>query len=404
MIYDQPVDTHLLPAAAAATRVGVKRATLYAYVSRGRLTAFTVPGRRGSWFDPVQLDALTRQARRPEERRPDLRIASAVTLIERGHYWYRGRSPVALAAAHPYEAVAEFLWTGAMPGGVPPWPADARAVARARRALAALPPGATMPDRLRVAVATLGACDPLRFDLRPAGALASARRLMAGTIAALSNAAAPAAGRAPFRVASRIAACVSRRRLPPAAVRALDTTLTVMADHELAASTLAVRVAASFRANPYAAVIAGLGAMAGTWHGAASRRVEDVLTALADERAADRAVGTLLHEPHLVPGFGHPLYPDGDPRVPVLLRVAASGWPVPEADRLARIAREQGVPPPNADFALAVVARAFRLTPGAGETLFTIGRLAGWLAHAFEEYAQATTFRQRAVYTGPRPE
>ncbi len=300
--------------------------------------------------------------------------------------------------------MAEFLWTGVLSEDVPPWPEDARAVASARRALAALPPGSPMPDWLRVAVAVLGACDRLRFDLRPAGALASARRLMAGTVAALSETSVPAGRRARFRVARQLAGCVSPRRLPAAAVQALDTTLTVMADHELAASTLAVRVAASFRADPYAAVLAGLGAMAGTWHGAASRRVEDTLTALAAPGADDSAVGRLLHEPHMVPGFGHPLYPDGDPRVAVLRRAAAAGRAVPEADALVRVAREQGVPPPNVDFALAVVARAFRLTPGAGETLFTVARLAGWLAHAFEEYAQATTFRQRAVYTGPRPE
>ena len=397
------METHLLPAAAAATRVGVKRATLYAYVSRGLLTAFTLPGRPGSWFDPVQLDALTRKARQPEERRPDLRIASAITLIAHGRYWYRGQDPAALAGAHPYESVAEFLWTGEMPAAPPVWPSDARAVARARRAAAALPASASLPDRLRVVVAVLGAADALRFDLRPAGALATARRLVAGVVAALAGGAAAPRGRTSPGVAARIGAAVSARPLNAAAVRAIDTTLTVMADHELAASTLAVRVAASFRADPYAAVLAGLGAMAGTWHGAASRRVEDALAGLAVHGAADAAVSRLLHEPHLVPGFGHPLYPDGDPRVPVLLHLAAGGRPVPESDALAHVAREQGVPPPNVDFALAVVTRAYRLDPGAGEALFTIGRLAGWLAHALEEYAQATTFRQRAIYTGPRP-
>lgn len=408
------MDTHLLPAAAAAARVGVKRATLYAYVSRGLLTAFTLPGRRGSWFDPVQLDGLTRTARKPEERRPDLRVASSITLIERGQYWYRGQRPAVLAAAQPYESVAEFLWTGELPASPPQWPGDASAIAAARRVAAALPATASLPDRLRVIVTALGAADALRFDLRPAGALATSRRLMAGVVAALEPAGGTPAGAAPPRgaptgrgraaVAARLATCVTPHRLTPAAVRAIDTTLTVMADHELAASTLAVRVAASFRADPYAAVLAGLGAMAGTWHGAASRRIEDVLAALSGRTPDDAAVARLLHEPHMVPGFGHPLYPDGDPRVPVLMVAARTGRAVPEADRLAAIARAQGVAPPNVDFALAVITRAFRLSPGAGEALFTIGRLAGWLAHALEEYAQATTFRHRAVYTGPRPD
>ena len=132
---------------------------------------------------------------------------------------------------------------------------------------------------------------------------------------------------------------------------------------------------ASFRADPYAAVSAGLGAMAGTWYGAASRRVEEALAAIGGKRPAGHVVDRLPQEPHMAPGFGHPLYPHGDPRVPL----------------------------PNVDLALAALMRALRLTPGAGEALFTIGRLAGWLAHAIEEYAHATPFRQRAVYTGPRP-
>ncbi|MEP7118033.1 MAG: citrate/2-methylcitrate synthase [Acidobacteriota bacterium] len=396
------MDSHLLPAPAAAARIGVKRATLYAYVSRGLLTAFTLPGRRGSWFDPVQLDALIRTARKPEERRTDLRIASAITLIEHGRYWYRGRVPEALAAAHRYEAVTEFLWTGVVPERPPIWPVDERAVTRARRAQSVLPPTASLPDRLRAVVATLGASDALRFDLRPAGALATARRLMGATVAALAPRVVRA-GSSRRDIATAVGASVSARALPPATVRALDTTLTMMADHELAASTLAVRVAASFRADPYAAVSAGLGAMAGTWHGAASRQVEEALDALRRRQPVEQVAAALLREAHVQPGFGHPLYPDGDPRVEVLLRLARAARATPEADALLRTARAQGVARPNVDFALATLCRALRLAPGAGEAIFTIGRLAGWLAHAMEEYAQATTFRQRAIYTGPRP-
>jgi citrate synthase len=56
------------------------------------------------------------------------------------------------------------------------------------------------------------------------------------------------------------------------------------------------------------------------------------------------------------------------------------------------------------DFSLAVLSRRLRLPPGSGEAIFTIGRLAGWLAHALEEYAEPTPLRLRAVYTGPRPD
>src|ERR1043166_30474 len=113
--------TRLLPSTAAAARLGIKRATLYAYVSRGLIAAHQLPHRRGSWFDPVDLDALMRRARDPEERRPDPHIASAITLIERGRYWYRGHPPELLVRTAPYEAIAELLWTGALASARPEW-------------------------------------------------------------------------------------------------------------------------------------------------------------------------------------------------------------------------------------------------------------------------------------------
>jgi len=75
----------------------------------------------------------------------------------------------------------------------------------------------------------------------------------------------------------------------------------------------------------------------------------------------------------------------------------------PEADALMEVAAAQGMPPPNVDFGLAVLARALRLRPGAGEALFCVGRLAGWLAHAIEEYASRSAIRPRALYVGARP-
>ncbi len=387
--------TRLVSASAAATRIGIKRTTLYAYVSRGFLTAHTLPDTRGSWFDPVELDALVRRARGPAERRPDIRIKSSITLIERGRYFYRGVPPESLAGTRSYEAVAEWLWTGRGVSAVPMWPADSRAADQARSAVALLPKGASATDKVRVIVSVIGASDSLRFDLRPAGALATARRLVATTVAALI--ATPRGS-----VAESVAAWVGPRRLKSPAIRAIEAALIVMADHELAASTLAVRVAASFKADPYAAVVAGLGPMSGTWHGAASRRVEDVLRTIARGEDATRVVGRLLRDEASVPGFGHPLYPDGDPRVAILMPLARSFGPLREADTLLAVAAEQGVAQPNVDFALAALACQLGLAPGAGEAIFTIGRLAGWLAHAIEEYTDRSSLRLRALYVGPR--
>jgi citrate synthase len=387
----------LVPAAQAAQRLGVKRATLYAYVSRGLLTPSTVSGRRGSWFDPVQVDALASRAREPQERRPDLRIASAVTLIERGRFYYRGRDPVELATTRSFEDVAEFLWTGLDDPSPPPWRPDADGVRQARFAASALPTSATATDRLRVVVAVLGACDARRVDVRRAGALATARRLVASTVAAVAR-------RSDRSVAAHVASWLGVARTRGDAVAAIDHVLVLMADHELAASTLAVRVAASFGADPYAAVAAGLGAMSGARHGAASRRVEQAIADVTRGRLAAEAVGPLLLDPHVVPGFGHPLYPEGDPRVTPIVEWAKALGDTRAGERVLATLTEQSVPPPNVDYALAVFTRALGLKPGAGEALFAVARLAGWLAHALEEYADRSDFRMRAVYAGPRPE
>lgn len=390
--------TRLLPAAAAAMRLGIKPATLYAYVSRGRLTAFSRPDRRGSWFDPEQLDALVRRARDPAERRPDLRIASAITLIERGHYWYRGVDPAVLAHRLSFERVAEFLWTGHADTAA--WPVDTRAVARARRGLASLPAHAAPTERLRVIVSLLATADPWRSDLRPEGALATARRLMADAVAAL----------VPGRhgsIADRVACWVAGRRLPVPAVRAIESALIVMADHELAASTVAVRVAASFRADPYAAVLAGLGVMTGALHGGASRVVEELLRDMAEGvpgREPALVMSRWLAQAGAMPGFGHPLYPDGDPRVEMLLRFVRPLGSLRHAGTLRQTAQSRGVAMANLDFALGALTHALKLPVGSGEALFTVARMAGWLAHALEEYAERTDLRLRAIYTGPRPE
>jgi citrate synthase len=274
---------------------------------------------------------------------------------------------------------------------------DRDAVLHARSAHGLLAPHASATDRVRVVVAVLGALDPLRFDLRPEGALVTARRLVASTVSALAR-------RHRGSVADQVASWITARRLSPRARRAIDTALSVMADHELAASTLAVRVAASFKADPYAAVVAGLGAMGGSWHGAASRRVEEVLRRVTQGHRAAELVARLLETDGMVPGFGHPLYADGDPRVAILMPLARTFGPTPEAEAVLEVAAAQGIAKPNVDFALAVLSHRLRLPAGAGEAIFTIGRLAGWLAHALEEYAERTPLRLRAVYTGPRPD
>jgi citrate synthase len=185
----------------------------------------------------------------------------------------------------------------------------------------------------------------------------------------------------------------------------LDAALVLLSDHELATSTLAARVAASTRADPFSVVLAGLGAVAGKLHGKAARSVHELL-AHAAATSPEVAVARALDEGGATLGFGHPVYRGTDPRAAHLLERLA---PMLKRDArrclddVQRIA-SGGRAMPNVDFALGALAFAMQMPLGATEAIFAIARAAGWIAHALEEYGEAPLrFRARAVYIGLEP-
>jgi len=206
-------------------------------------------------------------------------------------------------------------------------------------------------------------------------------------------------------MAARLATRLCAGPVSSGLVRVLNAGLVLVADHELAASTLAARVAASMRADPYAVVATGLGAMGGALHGGAALGAELMLSSATSTRDAPRVVGDLLRRGERLPGFGHFVYKDGDPRANLLLELVASY--APESPHLAVAtavtdeARRRALPEPNIQFALALLAGVAGMIRGAGEAVFATGRAAGWLAHALEEYERNTPIRPRGIYTGP---
>ncbi|SCE85688.1 citrate synthase [Micromonospora viridifaciens] len=394
-------EDQLLTTTEVAHRLRIKPETIYAYVSRGLLDRVKVPGERISRFrlaDVERLAART-QATRPErDAAPAMRTAT--TLIAYGRLHYRGLDAAKLAPATPFEEIARWLWTGERHGE--PFVASAETVERARRASAHLPAQARLFDRLPVIVAVAAAMDPLRFDLAPATVTALAPALLATMVDALPPAgeAAPDDG-----LAARLWRRLTDMPVSTAGLRALNAALVLLADHDLAASTIAVRVAASTRANPYAAVLAGLGALDGPRHGAVGTSVYRLIEATLRE-GAPAAVAEWLRAGGL-PGFGHALYPDGDPRGTALLDLVAELPLEAELrravdDLIATAVRRDVLP--NVDFAVAALAHAAGMGPGAGEVIFAIARTAGWVAHVIEEYAQPSNrFRWSSGYTGPPP-
>jgi len=396
-----------LTTAEAAARLGVKPATLYAYVSRGQLGRERAPDGRTSTFDPAEIDRLARPGRSRRGRRPaaELVLPSALTAIANGLPWYRGLPVPELAATHRFEEVAAWLWTGERgsgPGAA--WRAGGAGLAAGRRAQAALPPAALPLERIRVIAAALAAGDELRLELHPAAVAAAGRALIAGLVDCL-----PRPGPAPrgATIAARLWAGLSPLDPEPGQVATLDAALVLLADHELAASTVAARVAASVRADPYAVASAGLATVSGTLHGGASLGIEALLAEIDLPERAASVVGARLRRGERLRGFGHRLYPDGDPRAAVLLdrlRAAAAGSPrLAVVEALLEAAARRGLPEPSVDLALAALAHVAGMVRGAGEAIFAVARTAGWIAHAIEEYDRNTPIRPRAVYTGPPP-
>ncbi|WP_200301671.1 citrate synthase [Streptomyces adelaidensis] len=392
-----------------AELLGVKPETVYAYVSRGQLSSRRDPGGRGSTFDAEEVAALAGRNRRESSGSPatggELSIRTRLTLIERDRYYFRGVDATELAARHSYEEVAEWLWTGELRPGVT-FTAPKASVTAARRAIDSLPEHSGPVDRLRVAAIAAAAADPLRFDLSEAAVLGTARTLIPTLVAALPPVIRSHRDSGPL--ADRLWARLSGRTPDEASLRVLDTALALLADHDLAASTLAVRVAASARAHAYAAVSAGLGALEGPLHGAASPLAHRLLLDVLDHGSVAPVIADELRVGRSIPGLGHRLYTGEDPRARALFALLED---IPEAapalaaarDLVATSARHTPLHA-NIDLALAVLTVSFGMPATAGETVFAVARTAGWIAHTLEEYGERPLrMRPSGQYVGARP-
>jgi citrate synthase len=417
-------DAGFLNTAETARRLGVTPETVYAYVSRGRLTSVRRPGHRGSAFAAAEVEQLAARGRAGRSPRGALeRIRSAITALDDDHLYYRGR-PVGELVGAGYESVAELLWLGRT--GPRTWEPPAGASVRAvSAAIGSLPATARAADRLRAGVTVLAALDPQRSDRRPAAVVPTARTMISTLAAALAVAAGAddSAGDsdgdsvsdgdgddgrpsdAGPRVASRLWGALAGRPGDAGEVALLDAALVLLADHGLAASTLAARVAASVRADVHGVVSAGLGAADGPLHAAAAGPARRLLDdALADPAGPVAALTGPLHGGGTPPGFGHAVYRRQDPRAELLLDLLPDGPARRAVDAMAAWLASRQDLFPNVDLALAALACTYDLRPGAAELVFLFARIAGWVAHALEEYAESgVRFRAVGVYTGELP-
>jgi citrate synthase len=398
----QPKSSALL-ASQVAARLGVKLETVYAYVSRGLLTR--LPGaEKESRFDAAQVEQLRVRGRRTALEKPEpLLLTSALTEVTATAVRYRGKSALELARTLSFERVVDWLW--AVPDQESsPFIAEKAGVALARTVQGAMPEDALPLERLRVIGAVLGSTDALRYETSRGPVIATARALIAGMVESLPKRAERATG----SLAQRLFAQLSLSRPSAPRVRALEVAMSLCADHGLSPSTLAVRVAASQRADPYSIVQTGLGALGGALHGAASLSAEELIAEIEAGAEPSQVIGTRLRRGDRIPGFGHRLHSPADPRAQLLLAVVRATYErtraAAAAERVERVMRERGLPEPNIDWSLAVLVRAAGMQHGASEAIMAIARIAGWVAHSLEEYRTPTAFPRSALYIGPEGE
>ena len=256
-------------------------------------------------------------------------------------------------------------------------------------------------ERVQMRLARLAAEDLAALDLRRAGIIRTGRTILAELVAAIADAdTRPEPGGDPVH---RLLA--ASWGLDEAGADLIRRVLVLLADHELNASAFVARCVASTGATPYAVVSAALGALSGRRHGGASARAEALFDEIGDNADPMPVMAARLARGDDVPGLGHPLYPDGDPRARAIIAAIVAGRPEsgPRIAAAAFAATQLTGQHPNVDFALGAAVTALALPSGSALGLFVVGRTVGWIAHAIEQYESGILIRPRARYTGPRP-
>jgi citrate synthase len=396
-----------LSATQAAETLGISKATLYSYISRGVLRSEVTPGepreRRYRREDVLQL------VRRKEARRDPAKAAeqglnfgspvlsSSITLIQDGKLYYRGHDAVELAKRHTFEDVAKILWGANAPGANTEQRSVLKTFLPRQKTRDAGVKEYTL-ENLQIALAYANNSDETAYDLRPGAVQQSGMRiihLIVSTIAAK-------------KTTDQVHEVLQRAWSPKTkiAADAIRAALILAADHELNVSAFTARCAASAGASPYDAVLAAMSTLKGRHHGG---QTESASALLAEGESHPRAASMIverLRRGERIPGFVHPFYPDGDPRGSALLQLIYRDADA-ERTRLIRLIVDavQSLlgERPNIDFALAALAYAYRFPKGAALCLFAVGRTAGWIAHVLEQYVSGDLIRPRAKYVGVVP-
>lgn len=368
----------------ACSRLGVRPQTIYAYVSRGKVEVMSDPAdTRRSLYRAEDIAALARrkQAGRKHETLAtntlfgaEPSIPTAISTFVRERLYYRGQDAVALAATATVEEVAQLLWDAEQP-------VDFSSTARAGK------PGRVAAFRTLATLAATGHSTH--------GRMTHVLHLEAQSLVGkLANAFGAQPGQQPLHL--RFA---HGWKQPSKAGELLRTAMVLLVDHELTSSAFAARIAASTGASLPACLLAGLTTLSGPLHGDASGRVRALFNE-ADRLGEDQVIAHYLSTGMPLPGFGHHLYPEGDPRAAALLAMF-----VPPKTIARLIDKASGLTglQPNLDVALAALVAHCGLPEDAAFAMFATARSIGLLAHSLEQLGVGQVIRPRGRYVGVMP-
>jgi citrate synthase len=349
---------------------------------------------------------------------------TAVSSILDATLCYRGYTIEDLAENATFEEVAFLLWNGKLP--------DKNQLATFRKDLdreatldpsfqnllrdtiRELPKGAPPMDIMRTAVSMLSFYDPDVSNDSPDAVKRKALRLTAkmgaivGVFEQVRNGKEPLTPVSGKGLGWNLLYLITGKQPSNEWARIMDVALILHADHELNCSTFTTRVICSSLSDLHSAVVGAIGALKGPLHGGANTAVMEMLEEIATLENAQKFVEEALLQKKKVMGIGHRVYKNGDPRAKILQKyskklTAETGHPqyYDMSVHIDNMMQEKKGLMPNVDFYSATVYSSMGIAGDLFTPIFVASRVAGWCAHAMEQWENNRIYRPRGEYTGP---
>lgn len=378
--------------------LGIKRESLYSYVSRKKIKTIIDPKngkkRLYSYDDIINLLENKKKAGAEKIARETLVfgqpvLESSITLIEDSILYYRGISIADLVNKNTFEEVALLIWSGNLT-----LPSNFPNIRTNPHKLAAI----TIPEleKYFIQLEKEEFISVLSNDLQTLGWKILVSLVQDVTQNYTKN----------TSIANKLAECFCPEM--PHAEELINTALIIIADHELNASSFTARIIASTGGNLFQVIIGALATLSGYKHGGAILQVEQMVKELSENLATiDKNLLKRKNRGDDIVGFGHNLYDKGDFRAKLLLQKISHYYGDSKEfeiyNSIIQRCRNITKQDPTVDFALLTLSSVLKSNSDFALFLFSYGRIAGWIGQAMEQYQEDILIRPRAKYIGPRP-